>query len=145
MEIETREAALCLIVRERAFLVVEIQEPRTGLVLHRPPGGGMEDDESPEEAVQREIWEELAVRLTDVRELGTVEHVWFWKEKEVRERAWLYTANAPNDARWSGDRGPELIEADGGRKKTVWRNIGESTEGLPALCPERLSEFLTML
>jgi len=53
MEVETRQAALCLIRRENSLLVAEIRDPQTGAILHRPPGGGVEGDESPEEAVRR--------------------------------------------------------------------------------------------
>ena len=61
VQVETREAALCLIRRGDAFLVAEIQDPRTNLVLHRPPGGGIEEDEMPEQALRRELREDSAL------------------------------------------------------------------------------------
>ena len=77
MELETRQAALCLIRHGNAFLVAEIQDPQTGLVLHRPPGGGIEEGESSEQALRRELREELGITLGAIIELGTVDHVWF--------------------------------------------------------------------
>jgi len=50
VEVEIRQAALCLIRHEDAFLVAEIQDPHSGVVLHRPPGGGIEEGDSPEQA-----------------------------------------------------------------------------------------------
>ena len=142
MEIETRQAALCLIQFGNAFLVAEIQDPQTGLVLHRPPGGGVEEGETPEQAVRRELREELGITLTAVRELGTVDHVWFWSGREVRERAWLFLASSSDDARLSRGECPELVEAGGQRIKTVWRPIEEKIASLPPLCPSRIAEFL---
>src|SRR5215471_8893178 len=123
MEVEARQAALCLFRHGNAFLVAEIQDPQTGRLLHRPHGGGVEEGETPEQAVRRELLEELGITLTAVRELGAVDHVWFWNGREVRERAWLFLANSSDDARLSRGECPELVEPDGQRIKTLWRPI----------------------
>jgi 8-oxo-dGTP pyrophosphatase MutT (NUDIX family) len=141
VEVQTRQAALCLFRHGNAFLVAEIQDPRTNRILHRPPGGGIEEGETPEQAVRREVCEELGIALTAVLELGTVDHVWFWNGREVRERAWLFLASPSDDARLSRGECPELIEADGQRIRTVWRPIEEDI-ALPPLCPCGLAEFL---
>jgi 8-oxo-dGTP pyrophosphatase MutT (NUDIX family) len=142
MEVETRQAALCLFRHGNALLVAEIQDPRTKLVLHRPPGGGIEEGETPEQALRRELLEELGITLTAVVGLGTVDHVWFWNGHEVRERAWLFLASPSDDARLSRGECPELVEADGQRIKTVWRPIAENIASLPPLCPSGITEFL---
>ena len=142
VELETRQAALCLFRNGNAFLVAEIQDPQTGLVLHRPPGGGIEEGESPEQALRREVREELGVTLTTIEELGTVDHVWFWNGREVRERAWLFLASSSDDARLSRGECPALIEADGQGFKTFWRPIEGNMATLPPLCPSGIAEFL---
>src|SRR5215475_9964075 len=72
------------------------------------PGGGVEEGEIPEEAVRRELCEELGTTLTGARQLGLVVHVRFWKGRGVRERSWLLLANSSDDARLSRGECPEL-------------------------------------
>jgi 8-oxo-dGTP pyrophosphatase MutT (NUDIX family) len=143
VELEIRESALCLFRRYRSFLVAELIDPVTGKLLHRPPGGGLETGESPEDAVRREILEELGVRLGTVEALGPIDHVWFWKGREVRERAWVFLSDSACDERLSRGDTPEILEANGERIPTVWRPV--DVENAPPLCPSTLARLLAVL
>jgi hypothetical protein len=84
----------------------------------------------------------LGVRLTDLRLLCNVDHIWFWKGRKVRERAWLFLADAADDRRLSRGETPDLVEADGERIKTLWRSVHGDSGALPLLCPANLLELL---
>jgi 8-oxo-dGTP pyrophosphatase MutT (NUDIX family) len=124
------------------FLVAELIDPASGAVFHRPPGGGIEDGETAEQAVCRELQEELGITLSAVQELGAVDHTWHWKGREVRERAFIFLADEAGEPRLSNGEPPVITEADGDNHKTVWRPVQEPAEGLPPLCPSKLTEML---
>ena len=145
MDVETRSAALCVIRRDDTFLVAEIVDPHTGAVLHRPPGGGVEDGESPEQAVRRELLEEVGITLTHLRQLGSIDHTWFWKGREVRERAWIFLADSADYRRLSWGETLPLIEADGQRHRTLWRSLDDGDQALPSICPSNLPELLRQI
>ena len=119
---------------------MEIRKP--ALSSTGRPGGGIGEGESPEQAVRRELQKELGSRRAAIRELGTVDHVWSWKGREVRERAWLFLASSSDDARLSRGESPQLIEADGQHVSTCWRPIEDDTGTLPPLLPPAVAEFL---
>jgi ADP-ribose pyrophosphatase YjhB (NUDIX family) len=141
MQIHTRQAALCIIRRNHTFLVAEIKDPHTGAIYHRPPGGGIEKNETPEHAVRRELEEELGITLSTVQQLGAIDHVWFWKGREVHERAWLFLADSAEHPHLRKGETPQILEADGDRFITCWRSI-RVDDSLPPICPSTLLQFL---
>jgi mutator protein MutT len=142
MQIETRQAALCVFRRASTFLVAEIVDPHSGAVLHRPPGGGIEPGETPEQAVRREVMEELGIVLTHVKEIGFIDHIWEWKSREIHERAFIFVADPADDPRLNRGETIELIEADGLHSRTLWLSIHGSADQLPPICPAGLLELL---
>jgi hypothetical protein len=101
------------------------------------PGGGLEAGESPEQAASPRV------AGKEIRPLGVVDHTWFWKGREVRERGWLFLASPADDPRLSRGECPELLEADGRRARTQWRSIAVGGEALPPLCPSALCGLLS--
>jgi 8-oxo-dGTP pyrophosphatase MutT (NUDIX family) len=140
VEVRNRQAALCVFTLDGRFLLAEIIDPATGTLLHRPPGGGMEAGETPDQAVRREVMEELGIALDGVRLLGSIDHVWHWKGRENHERAWIFLADpSPSTALAEGET-PEILEADGDRYRTFWCSLAELARS--PVCPAGLADRL---
>lgn len=73
-----RATARAVIRHEDRILGIAAREPGTDLDFCFLPGGGMRFGETSEEAVRRELLEELAIRLLDVRLLGVIENRFTW-------------------------------------------------------------------
>ncbi len=58
-----RESARALIIKDRKLLLVTNQE----VSLYWSPGGGIEAGETPEQALARELTEELGVKVAEAR------------------------------------------------------------------------------
>ncbi|WP_181447625.1 MULTISPECIES: NUDIX domain-containing protein [unclassified Rhodococcus (in: high G+C Gram-positive bacteria)] len=67
-----RHSARGLVVDDQSrLLLYRFIAPGGGLTVWCPPGGGLEGDETPSEALARELDEEIGLR-----DYGAVTHVW---------------------------------------------------------------------
>ena len=69
------------------------------------PGGKMEADETPEQALHREVWEELGIRVQILRELKTLRHTYSHFKIQLKAYLCLHTEGTPqahssDDIRW---------------------------------------------
>ena len=64
-----RKTARAIAINDQGLLAVMYAKR---FDLHSLPGGGMEGDETPEDAIVREIWEETGCACTSVEPLGVV-------------------------------------------------------------------------
>lgn len=135
-----RVLALALIRHPRtgAHLMTEFVDPgRDGLVIHRPPGGGIEFGETAQEALRREMLEEFAAEVEVGPRLAVLENLFTFNGVPGHE--WV----AVHEARLLDDRllgeGPFRV-LDAPTDVAVWRPL--RGEGLPTLVPPELGELL---
>jgi len=77
VEGKIRAIVLAAIVRpgDHALLVFRGYDSRKAQIFYRPLGGGIEFGESSQQALQREIQEELGATVRPVRKLATLESI----------------------------------------------------------------------
>ena len=94
-----RAIAIAVVRRaDGALLVTSANEPGTGRMLVRPPGGGVDPGESAADAVVRELREELGVDGTGVRPLGDLEHRLTFAGRELHELVSVLAVDLAADA-----------------------------------------------
>ncbi|MBI5949189.1 MAG: NUDIX domain-containing protein [Chloroflexi bacterium] len=108
----------------------------------RPAGGGIEFGERAEDAVRREIREELGAEIDNVRLLGTTENIYVFEDEPGHEVVFVYEADFRDPAFYAR----EVIDAfeDSGEPfRLVWVRLAELlAEGEPFFYPDGIADLL---
>ena len=126
------------------ILLMRIQEPVTGNLFWITPGGAIEEDETAEEGLRRELVEETGLRDFQVGPLlWTREHRFTWDSREYHQKESYYLVRtdhfeptmdelaAPGE--WSAFRG------------FAWWSLQGIRESDDVFAPRRLAELLGQL
>lgn len=133
-----RAVAHCILRREERVLLIRIEDPATGQTGWRAPGGGIEWLETSEQAVRREIREELGVELEVVKPRGVVEGFITWRGRDEHEVVFVFEGR-PSDWGHLGEsdhmRG---VEASGRVLDLHWVDAADLYARGEAMYPEGL-------
>jgi ADP-ribose pyrophosphatase YjhB (NUDIX family) len=132
-----RPVALAVIRRGAALLVYEGSDEADGRRFYRPLGGGVHFGERSEDAVRRELREELGAELREPRLLGVLEEVFRFRGVPCHELVFAYEASF-DDAAWY-DRAVIDVDDEGDALRAVW--VSPRTLDR-ALYPEGLLDLL---
>jgi ADP-ribose pyrophosphatase YjhB (NUDIX family) len=95
-----RLRAICVFRRGDDILVAFALDPRNGGRYARTLGGAVEFGETSEEALRREIREELGAEIANPRLLGVLENIFTIEGRERHEIVFVYDAEFA-DAAWN--------------------------------------------
>lgn len=136
-----RPIAICAFRRDGRVLVGEGYDPVKGERFHRPIGGALAFGETSEQAMRREIDEELGVAVWDLRLLGVLENIFTCEGQQGHEIVFVYEARFREEALYRRLmlRG---VESHGEAFAAVWRDPDATGDGIPPLYPDGLDELL---
>jgi 8-oxo-dGTP pyrophosphatase MutT (NUDIX family) len=138
---QIRPIALCTFHNNKRILVFEGYDKVKDEIFYRPLGGGIEFGERSEEAVRRELKEELNVDITDLKYLGMLENIYTFNGSSYHEVVMVYDGMLIE----SGLYEQEMIlgkEANGDDTRAMWKALDEFGEGKSILYPPGLMEML---
>ena len=138
---QIRPIALCVFKNNNRILVFEGYDPVKKETFYRPLGGGIEFWETAQDAVRRELKEEIQVNVGDVRFLGVLENIFTFNGKPYHEIVMIYDG-ALAESRLYQQSVIVGKEANGEDICVVWKNLDEFGEGKSILYPDGLLEML---
>ena len=117
-----RVVALCLLQRGDSILVFEGFDSVKGTPFYRPLGGGVERGETTQEAVIREIREEIDSHVTDLKHRGTLESIFTLEGELGHELVFVYQGRFTDQEAYT--REEFLVLEDNGEVLVArWRPI----------------------
>lgn len=70
-----RPKVVCVLWHAERMLLIRATDPHDGRSFLLPPGGGVEFGETIDDAIRRELFEELGIQIENPRRLGMLENV----------------------------------------------------------------------
>ena len=126
-------------IRDGSRVLVQDYAATGGPPAYRPLGGAVDHGELAEDAVQREIQEELGEEITNVRLLGVLENIYTKNGKDWHEIVFMFEARFADASLEAAERLVGM-EGDGDRIEAVWLDVSEPLDA--PLYPLGLLELL---
>jgi ADP-ribose pyrophosphatase YjhB (NUDIX family) len=134
-----RAIALAVPRRGDDLLVFEAYDASKDQTFYRPLGGGIDFGETAEAALRRELREEFAAELIDVRQLGVLENIFRGSGGAGHEIAFIFDCRLANPTLYERDLVGEILDEAG--TKVMWRPLAGFTPDRP-LYPDGLGDLL---
>lgn len=134
-----RNLALAVPRRGDDLLVFQGHDATDGRTFYRPLGGGIEFGETAEQALHREMREELAVELSGVRLLGVLENLFHAFDRYGHEIVFVFACDLADRALYERDHLGQILDDVG--TPVMWRPLSSFDDTAP-LYPAGLSDLL---
>ena len=135
-----RPIAICVFQHQDKILVFEEYDFVKKQIFYRPLGGGIEFGETSEEAIRREMMEEMNVEVTNLKYLGTLENIFVFNGETGHEIVQVYDGRLVNSGMYEQAE-MSALETDGNQMRVLWKRLDEFNSESP-LYPDGLLEVL---
>jgi len=136
-----RPIALCVFLNKDRILVFEGYDKVKDETFYRPLGGGIEFGEKAEDAVRRELKEEINAEVGELHYLGMLENIYIFNGKPYHEIVMIHDGALVS----SGLYDQAMIEGEepnGDVIRAMWKSLDEFGEGRSILYPPGLLGLL---
>lgn len=139
---QVRPLVVCVFRHGDNILVAEGHDSVKREVFYRPLGGTIEFEERSQDALARELREELGAEVNSLRYLGTLENIFTYDGKPGHEIVLVYDGLFAERSMYAR---AELKgrEYDGTTFKVVWKSLAEFRAGAARLYPDGLLALLS--
>jgi 8-oxo-dGTP pyrophosphatase MutT (NUDIX family) len=137
---QIRVNALCIFLFEGKVLVGKGTDPIKNQAFCRPFGGGIEARETSEQAVVREIKEELGATAINLKKLTVLENIFGYRGKKMHEITFLYKGDILEKHFYENQKFPRL-DKDGFAE---WIHVSDILSGKLILYPEKVRDYLVL-
>lgn len=134
--------AVCVFSHQQSILLSKDTDPSNGTTFYGPLGGGIEFGETSQDAIAREIQEEIGAEISDIKLLGVLENLFWYGGAQCHEVVFVYDAKFVDLSFYEK---ASIIgqESNGSEITATWQNLDDfPVKG--KLVPEGLFELLTM-
>jgi ADP-ribose pyrophosphatase YjhB (NUDIX family) len=135
-----RPISICIVRRDDEILVMEARDESRDLTFYRPLGGGIEFGERSDDAVKRELREEIGAELDEVRLLTVLENLFEFEGEAWHEIVFVYEATLADPDLY--DRPTFVVTEETGTLPGCWRRLADFDISSSPLYPEGLLEYL---
>lgn len=134
---EPRHVALVIIEHNGKFLLAESRDDVKNEIFYRPLGGGIDSGETGEEAVVREVEEEIGYKIANVKYLGEIENIYTFNGRAGHEVDKIYTADFVDDFPYTQNTLPKI---DGHSKIAKWMSQQDLKDKI--IYPTGIQDFI---
>ncbi len=139
---QIRPIAIGVFRNQDRILVFEGYEKTRDEIFYRPLGGGIEFGERSEDALRRELMEEINADVGEVRCLGVLENIYRFNNNPYHEIVVVYDG-VLNDSGLYEQAVMEGQEANGAGIRAMWKSLDEFRSGKLILYPPGLLDLLS--
>jgi len=136
-----RTKVICVFRDGKRILVGDAHDPTKNELFYCPPGGGVEFGESSEEALRREIREELNTEIEKPRLVGVLENIFTFDGRQGHEIVFVYDAKLVNTALYDVEKFTGH-ESNGETYNAIWLDIETIGPQTPPVYPDGLLELM---